>query len=151
MCLAKYFLVRRRGSRGCAINPLTPKIWLVILLSGCYSFPWTLFKRIWGYIKITSSSLYIYFTFTPKIWLVILLSGCYSFPWTLFKRIWGYIKITSSSLYIYLFSSPLCRTKYWYCKEITCRSLLGVKGLYLLDSRPFPVKTKMNLWPHSMK
>ena len=33
-------------------NPLTPRIWLLILLSSCYTFPCKLVARIWCYIKI---------------------------------------------------------------------------------------------------
>lgn len=40
-------------------NPITPKIWLVILLYGCYAFLFTLLKRIWRYIMIMSRTLII--------------------------------------------------------------------------------------------
>ena len=40
-------------------NPVTPKIWLVILLYGCYAFLFTLLKRIWPYIMIMYRTLII--------------------------------------------------------------------------------------------
>ena len=36
------------------VNPLTLKIWLLILPSSCYTFPYKLITRIWCLIKITS-------------------------------------------------------------------------------------------------
>ena len=38
------------------LNPLTPKIWLLILPSSCYTFPCKLVMRIWYQMKITTST-----------------------------------------------------------------------------------------------
>ena len=53
-------------SRPVIRKPVNPDIWPVILLSGCCTFLCTLFRRIQGYIKITSSPRYIY-QFSPPI------------------------------------------------------------------------------------
>ena len=41
---------------GPLINPLTLKIWLLILPSGCYTYPCKLVMRIWCEIKIITST-----------------------------------------------------------------------------------------------
>ena len=49
-------------------NPLTPKIWLLILLSSYYTFPCTLVKRSWSYIKITPSGWWVCRFSSPFCW-----------------------------------------------------------------------------------
>ena len=44
----------------CLVNPLTPKIWLLILPSSCYTFPCKLVMGIWCLIKISTSTWYIW-------------------------------------------------------------------------------------------
>ena len=39
-----------------SLNPSTPKIWLLILSSSCYTFPSKLVWRIWCLLKITTSA-----------------------------------------------------------------------------------------------
>ena len=55
---------------GESINPLTPKIRLLILLSSCNTFPCKLVPRIWCKIKMTTSPWYIWVFSLPVCWIV---------------------------------------------------------------------------------
>ena len=46
--------------RGQRCNPLTPRIWFLILPSSCYIFPFKLVARIWCLIKIITFTWYIW-------------------------------------------------------------------------------------------
>ena len=52
----------------CCLTLFTPKIWLVILLSGCYTFHCALVQRIWVCIKSASSGYYISLFLSPFCW-----------------------------------------------------------------------------------
>ena len=55
-------------------NPLTPKIWLLILPSSCYTFPNKLVMIIWCKIKMTTSTWYVCVFSLPFCWIMY---GCY--------------------------------------------------------------------------
>ena len=52
------------------INPLTPKIWLLILPSGCYTFPYKLITRIWCSIKVISCTWWVWVFSLPVCWIM---------------------------------------------------------------------------------
>ena len=54
-------------------SPLTPKIWLLILPSGCYKFPSKLVLRIWSEIKIATSTWQVKVFSLPACWIMY---GC---------------------------------------------------------------------------
>ena len=58
--------------------------------------------------------------FTPKITLAILFTVYHTVLVMLVWRIWYWINLYSLNLYFSLFSSLVCLTLYWYCKEKFC-------------------------------
>ena len=52
------------------LNPLTPKIWLLILPSSCYTFPCNLVTRIWCYIMKATSNWWVWVISLPACWTV---------------------------------------------------------------------------------
>ena len=53
-----------------SINLLTPKIWLLILPSSCYTFPCKLITRIWCSIKVISCTWWVWVFSLPVCWIM---------------------------------------------------------------------------------
>ena len=51
-------------------NPLTPKIWLLILPSSCYTFPFELVRKIWFSIKVISFTWWVWVFSLPLCWIM---------------------------------------------------------------------------------
>ena len=49
------------------LNHLTPKIWLLILPSGCYTFPCKLVTGIWYLIRVMTFALYVWLFSLPVL------------------------------------------------------------------------------------
>ena len=89
-------------------NPLTSKIWLLILPSSCYTFPCKLVRRIWSSIELISCTWWIWVFSLPVCWTMC--------GWTDFEL------VAIRSIHNYMFFRTIDFLQSWFRQSIISAS-----------------------------